>query len=121
MDRRELARETRKQRRLEMIGLNDPRCGMCGETGWQCIELHHVADYARDDMTVLICRNCHRKVSDDQRDHPAFNPSADPMLDAIGHFLLGLADMLRRIVEKLWTFGTALIELAAQTPTGAAR
>ena len=26
---------------------------------------------------MLVCRNCHRKVSDDQKDHPPFDPNAD--------------------------------------------
>jgi hypothetical protein len=108
----ELARETRKQRRLERLGTNEPRCGACGETDDRCLERHHVADYGRDDATVLICRNCHRKVSDDQRDHPPFNPDADKMLDMVGHFLLGLADLLRIIIEKLTVFGRSLIERA---------
>lgn len=116
MDKKELARETRKQRRCEALGTNDPRCGICGETDWRCIELHHVADFDRDDATVRICKNCHRKVSDDQKDHPPFDPTADKMLDAIGHFMIGLADMLRLIVEKLYAFGLALIERAAFVP-----
>lgn len=113
MTDKELAREVRKQRRLEALGTNDPRCGICGHNRWQAIEKHHPADHGRDDMTVLVCRNCHRVMSDDQRDHPAFNPNADPMLDAIGHFLLGLADMLRLIIEKLYEFGLALIDRGA--------
>ena len=119
MNKHELAKETRKQRRCEALGTNNPRCGMCGETDWRCIELHHVADYGRDNATVCICRNCHRKVSDDQKDHPVFDSNADPMLDAVGHFLLGLADMLRLIVEKLYSFGLALIERAALVPGAA--
>jgi hypothetical protein len=118
MDRKQLAREVRKQRRLEALGTNDPKCGTCGESDWRCIELHHVADYGCNDATVRICRNCHRKVSDDQRDHPAFDPNADPALHAIGRFLLGLADMLRLIVEKLYAFGLALIERAAPVVAG---
>ena len=113
MTNRELARETRKQRRCEALGTNDPRCGICGETDWRCIELHHVADHGRDKATAPLCKNCHRKVTDDQKDHPAFDPGADRQLDAIGHFLLGLADMLRLIVEKLYAFGLALIERAS--------
>ena len=115
MTTNELARETRKQRRLETLRTDDPRCGMCGETHWACIEAHHPADHGRDKATVLLCRNCHKKVSDDQKDHPAFDPNADTMLDSIGHFLLGLADMLRLIVERLYAFGLALIERAAPT------
>jgi hypothetical protein len=107
-----LAAEARKQARLEKLGTNEPRCGTCGETDWRCMEQHHVADLGRDEATVLICRNCHRKVSDDQRDHPAPDPKADPLLDRIGHFLLGLADLLILIVAKLTEFGNALIAKA---------
>lgn len=105
-----LAREGRMQRRLEILGSNTPLCGTCGERDWRCLEQHHVADHGRDDCTVWICRNCHRKRSDDQKDHPVFNPAADPMLDMIGHFLLGFADMLRDVLDKLYEFALALIE-----------
>ena len=118
MNKAELARETRKQRRHEALGTNEPICGTCGERDWRCIELHHPSDYARDEATVLICRNCHRKVSDDQRDHPAFNPDADKVLDNIGHFLLGLADLLRIIIERLYAFGQALIERSKSAQIG---
>jgi hypothetical protein len=120
MTKKELAREARKQRRLEALGTNYPHCGMCPETRWQCMEKHHPSDHGRDPTTVLACRNCHRVLSDDQLDHPAFEASADPVLDSIGHFLLGLADMLRIIIEKLYAFGLALIERAAPPQTGAA-
>lgn len=105
----DIKRETRKQRRLETLGYNAPRCFKCGDTRWQCLELHHVADHGRDDATVCVCRNCHRVLSDFQKDHPPFDPGADPLLAAIGHFLLGLGDMLRIIIEKLQEFGEALI------------
>lgn len=113
-------KERRKQARLEKLGSNNPICGVCGERAWECLEEHHVADYGRDDLTVLICRNCHRKVSDDQKDHPPFAPVADTMLDRIGHFLLGLADLLRLIVERLYMFANMLIERAATSETGGA-
>jgi hypothetical protein len=113
MNNNDMARERRKQRRLEALGTNEPRCATCGETDWRVIEQHHGADHGRDSAMVLECRNCHRKLGDDQKDHPAFNPNAEPMLDRIGHFLLGLADMLRIIVAKLYEFGRALIERAS--------
>lgn len=109
MNKIDIARETRKQQRLEKLGTNDPRCAKCGDARWQCLELHHVADHGRDDATVCVCRNCHRVLSDLQKDHPPFDPNADPLLSAIGHFLLGLVDMLRIMVEKLQEFGLALI------------
>lgn len=107
------AKETRMQNRLAKLGTNEPRCGICGETDWRVMDLHHVADHKRDELTVLLCANCHRKVTDDQRDHPPLDRDAEPMLDRIGHFMLGLADMLRLIVEKLIQFGNYLIERAA--------
>lgn len=113
MDDKELAREARKQRRLETLCTDDPRCGTCDERDDRVLEAHHVAGRKNDPGTVIICRNCHRKVSDDQEDHPAFDKTADPMLQTIGNFLLGLADLLRLAIEKLSEFGHALIERAA--------
>lgn len=105
-------REARRQSRLEKLGTNEPRCGTCGEADWRTIEQHHVADHKRDEMTALICANCHRKVTDDQKDHPLFGTCADPQLDSIASFLLGLADLLRLIVEKLTEFGLSLSQRA---------
>ncbi len=113
MDDKELAREARKQRRLEALGTNSPHCGTCDESDDRVLEAHHVAGRKNDPATVIVCRNCHRKVTDDQEDHPSFDKAADPMLQAIGHFLLGLADLLRLAIEKLSEFGHALIERAA--------
>lgn len=118
MDKIELAREARKQNRLERFGTNTPRCGVCGEADDRCLEAHHVAGRKHDDITVLVCWNCHRKVSDDQKDYPAFDPDADAFLCAVGQFLLGLAELLRLIVEKLITFGNELIERAAPNAIG---
>ena len=112
MDAIELAREARKQNRLERFGTNTPRCGVCGEADDRILEAHHVAGRKHDDITVLVCRNCHGKVSDDQKDYPAFDPDGDTFLHAVGEFLLGLAALLRLIVEKLIVFGDALIERA---------
>lgn len=118
MDPIELAKEARKQNRLERFGTNTPRCGVCGEADDRSLEAHHVAGRKHDDLTVLVCRNCHSKVSDDQRDYPAFDPEGDAFLDSVGRFLLGLADLLRLIVERLIAFGNALIERAQPQTLG---
>lgn len=118
MTEEQLKREQRKQRRFEALGTNEPNCCICGEDDWRCMELHHAADFGCDDTTVIACRNCHRKLSDSQKDHPPFDPNADPTLHAIGRFLLGLADMLRRILEKLTIFGEQLIKRSAPANAG---
>lgn len=103
-------RERRQQKRFEKLGTDDPRCGMCGEDNNCALELHHVAGRKHDDLTVILCANCHRIMSDDQRDHPVFDRSANDPMAAIGYFLLGLADMLRVIVRRLHEFGQMLID-----------
>jgi hypothetical protein len=112
MENSSLNYERRKQARLEKLGINNPLCGICGNSDWRCIERHHIADHKRDETTTLLCANHHCIVTDAQKDHPRFDSGADPFLDSIGHFLLGLADMLRIVVEKLFEFGHALIERA---------
>jgi hypothetical protein len=109
MDSKEYHREVRRQRRLEVLGNNDPRCGLCGEDDDRVLELHHVAGRKYDDATVIVCRNCHRRLSDGQYDHPKARPDADPLLTSIGHFLLGLADMLHLVAERLIAFGEDLL------------
>lgn len=114
MTETEIKLEIRKQRRLEKLGSNTPRCGTCGESRWPCLENHHPAGRKFDPKTVVVeCRNCHRIVSDYQKDYPKFDPDADSMLQAIGQFLLGLAELLRLAVEKLAEYGNALIVRAA--------
>jgi hypothetical protein len=68
---------------------------------------------------LRICRNCHRGLSDDQRNQPPSDSEADLLLHAIGRFLLGLADIFARLIEPLRRFGLAAIERAA--PTGDAK
>lgn len=107
--------ERRKQAALEKLGSHHPRCMVCGVDDWRCLERHHIAGRTYDEVGAILCRNCHRKVSDDQRDHPAKLPDDTSITEErVGHFLLGLADLLRLLVEKLVEFGHALITSAAE-------
>jgi hypothetical protein len=113
MSNQELRREKRRQTTLERLGTNTPCCAECGETDWRCLELHHIAGRDFDaDATAILCRNCHRKLSDDQKDHPPLASSHPSQFDRIGHFLLGLADLLVRLAGKCREFGYVLIEYA---------
>ena len=118
MNDTEIAKERRKQRRLENLGSNTPRCGTCGEADDRTLELHHVAGSKHDHTLTVVCRNCHRKLSDDQRDHLPTTSHANEVLARIGNFLLGLADLLRLAVEKLAEFGSMLIGLANESREG---
>jgi hypothetical protein len=108
-----IAREKRKQRRLESFGTQTPRCAVCGNSDWECLELHHVAGREYDHRTVILCANHHKLVSQDQQDHPSHDPLCDPLLERIGRFLLGLADLLGIAVEALTAFGRELVARAS--------
>ena len=71
MNDHELKRERRRQRALERLGMNNPRCVVCGYDDPLALELHHIAGRAHGDELVPVCRNCHRPLSDMQKDHPA--------------------------------------------------
>ncbi len=107
-------KEKRKQDRLEKLGTQTPVCCLCGETDDRCLEAHHIAGRKFAPETSIVCRNCHRKLSDDQRDHPKTMGADASLLERIGHFLQGLGDMLLLAGTKLKEFGTYLLELARQ-------
>jgi hypothetical protein len=80
-------------------------------------DLHHPGGKSHDDV-FIECANCHRMLTDQQNDHVP--PDASPpigMLATIGHYLLGLADMLAMIVETLRNFGKWLLGEASRTAT----
>jgi hypothetical protein len=102
----------RLERAHERLGTNTPRCIRCGENYAHCLEEHHIAGRAMHDDVVIMCRNCHRKLSETQKDHPQPQSKSPSPLEVIGRYLLGLADLFRLIVERLDQFGRTLIELA---------
>jgi hypothetical protein len=85
-----------------------------------------------DDETIILCSCDHDETSDWQRDHPQKIEGAVAELEATGHWLLGLSDLLKvaadqsfagqlrelllYIAGKLHEFGLALIETARPVP-----
>jgi hypothetical protein len=113
----DLGRERRKQKTLERLGSNHPRCVFCGEADWRCLEFHHIAGQKFGEEGAVVCRNCHRKLSDYQKGHPPALSGAHPvLLEQVAHFLFGLADLLEMLVGKMREYGQQLIEAAAHCP-----
>ncbi len=104
--------EIRKQKAEHRLGGAGEGCALCLEDDPLCMELHHVAGRKFHDQTVRHCSNCHRKLSAAQRDHPPGLSDHPNLLERIGHFLLGLADMLALLGPTLRGFGLALIDFA---------
>jgi hypothetical protein len=107
--------ESRKQTSLERFGGILARCWFCFYGHWSGIEEHHTAGWEYLWLTIPVCSNCHKRLTDMQKDHP---PKAAGDLDeVIGRVFLGLADQLvlwsermPKLIETLREWGKALIE-----------
>jgi hypothetical protein len=108
----ELRRAARRERAYERLGARNPICPRCGETDPLVLEKHHLAGQAYSNDTVIVCRNCHRKLSDLQKDHP--EKIADPAdeLETIAHSLLGVADLSEFLIDKFRDFAQQLLKRA---------
>jgi hypothetical protein len=111
MNELELKRERRKQRALERLGSNDPRCVICGCDDPLALELHHISGRAFGDEEVPVCRNCHRRLSDFQKDHSLGQAKHPSENEPIRRFLLGLADLFEVLVTRLREFAAKLAAL----------
>lgn len=118
MDEQARADERRKQAAFRRLGTDRPQCVGCGEDDWRCLERHHAAGRAYDPETVILCRNCHRKLSD-PRDN-AGAPADPPLLERVGHYLLGLTALFLLLAAKLKDVARELIDgaNACQRPYG---
>ncbi len=110
--------ELRSEAAFRRLGTRTPRCVICGEEDWRCLEKHHIGREAFNAEQVILCRNCHRKQS-----NPADNalaPTTPPLMERIGQFLIGLVDLLLALLPKLREFGEELLRGAAacQWPWG---
>lgn len=96
------------------LGTRDARCLTCGEADPICLELHHIAGRAYDATLVAVCRNCHRSLSDPTATSAA--PVDPPLMERVGHLLIGLADLMAVLVERLRAFGRDLLTGATVCP-----
>jgi 5-methylcytosine-specific restriction endonuclease McrA len=102
--------EDRKQQQLRRLGSQHPQCVVCGESDPRVLEKHHIAGRKHSEDLSIICSNCHRKLSTEQRGQITYGSRevTGPLGD-IGYYLLGLADLLEMIVRALRKFGAWLI------------
>lgn len=112
----EFERERRRLNALDRLNDAEPKCVVCGEDDWRTLEDHHIAGRAFDASTAILCRNCHRKVSDDQKDHPKRITRPPSPAERVAHFLLGLADLFALLVVKMRELAHALIASLTEAP-----
>lgn len=116
MDEEQRRKAARVRKAQERIGKKDAKCPYCGEADPRCLEAHHIPGRKFGDDLVIVCRNCHRKLSDSQADHPNALGDDPNWMERVGHLLDGLADLLGLAVEKLRELAKMLIEKAKVKP-----
>lgn len=104
MNELERRKELRRQRALDRLGTNYPRCVVCGLADPHALELHHVGGRKYDDLLATLCRNDHRILSNDQKDHDFMTQNAPENLQPFLHLVLGIADLLIMIGHRLREF-----------------
>jgi hypothetical protein len=117
MKKHELNRERRRQQALERLGTNKPWCVMCGFDDPVALELHHVAGRAFDGTLIVVCRNCHRLLSDMQKDHPEPQNQPPSELESILHYLLGRSDVLVQLLQRDREIADRLFALVQRSRT----
>lgn len=109
-------REARRQALLERLGVDFPRCLLCGEDDPRVLERHHLAGRTYGMETVIMCANDHRKLSDDQKDHPDALAAELSPIEKAARFLLGLADFFCDLAETLREYANGLLLAAMNCP-----
>ena len=112
MSKSNLNKEEREENAKRRLGSDHPVCCSCGHDNPLALELHHLEGQAHGETLAIICRNCHRELSDAQLDHPEDADGQDEFLAHVGHLLLGLADLFRMLAERFVEFGQELIARA---------
>ena len=110
MDEKKLAREARERAAKRRLGTDNPRCATCGCTDWECLEAHHIAGQVYDPTTNVECRNCHRILTDLQKDHAKQSRNPPNFEEGLAHFLLGMADLFELLVGKLREFANKILQ-----------
>ena len=103
-------KDDRLEQQYRRLGTRNPICVCCAEQDPSCLELHHVAGRRQHEDVSIVCRNCHRKLSDQQLDHvPPVAEEPSGQWAVIGHYLLGLCDLLAMVIAALRNFGEWLL------------
>lgn len=112
-------KEKRMQRKRNELGSYNPSCGLCGEqdmtmliaSSKSILEQHHISGN-HDGDTIVVCRNCHARLTDEQLDWPVkiFDNNRTLEMKAVG-FFLGLASILELLAILCKKYAKVLYNL----------
>lgn len=110
--------EARKRKAYERLGTDSPKCFFCDITDPEILELHHIAGREFGDDGIFTCRNHHGLLSSLGKNHPPKIPGPSDPLENLAHFLLGVADVLKVLMDQLRNAAAKLIEYVKFRSTG---
>lgn len=109
--------EMRRERDYRRLRTRNPICLHCGYHNHPAaMELAHIAPHKFHDDAGVLCSNCHREVSDPEKDLPYAPQTQNPQIETIGRYLLALAEWFERIARTIAEFGAFLLALAERAP-----
>ncbi|MHA6288664.1 hypothetical protein [Maricaulis sp. CAU 1757] len=102
--------EKRREADYRRLGTRNPICLTCGYSRHPAaMEYSHLAPRKFHDDGGVQCSNCHREVSDTEKDFSYAPVTNNPQMETIGRYLLALAEWLTRIGVTLAEFGEWLL------------
>lgn len=102
VDDTEFRRLARMHRRARSNGTNNPFCCVCGGHHWTVrYDLHHFAERKYDPRTIRLCRGCHEKVTDMQKDYPRIPEGTEARLAKMIAMVRGLIIQLELTMQVL--------------------
>lgn len=114
--------QQRKQRKINELGTREPKCQLCGQEDISMLatdkvkvpksilERHHIAG-VHEGEEIIVCLNCHARLTDRQLDWPegTLNKDRTPEMKAVS-FIYSLADLFEYLAELCRKFGKILYD-----------
>ena len=105
--------DKRREADFKRLRTRNPVCLSCGYSDHPAaLEFAHIAPRKFHDDGGVLCSNCHREQSDQEKDFSYAPTTGNPMMETIGRYLLAVAEWLKRIADTFITFGEWLLEQA---------
>ena len=103
----------RREADYRRLRTRTPICLSCGYSDHPAaMEFAHIAPRKFHDDGGVLCSNCHREQSDQEKDCSYAPITGNPMMETIGRYLVALAEWLQRIGTTLAEYGAWLLTQA---------
>ena len=105
--------DIRREKDYRRLRTRTPICLSCGYSkSSSALELAHIAPREFHDDAGVLCSNCHREMSDAEKDLSYSPQSANPQMETIGRYLIALSEWFLRIANTIAAFGEWLLDFA---------